>query len=84
VVRGGLKRVAWLNATMSAGLVDWLTAMAAYMVSSASGRIMVHNLGAVTDRVPCRIVAPLRLIVASVLEKVQVQSASHSLPMLRR
>jgi hypothetical protein len=90
VVRGGLKRVAWLNATMSAGLVDWLTAIAAYMVSSApsivsvSGRLICQSLGACLLLFPLSMVLPLRLIVASVLVKMATQSASHSRPMLTR
>ena len=98
VVRGGLKSVAWLKATMSAGLVDWFTAIAEYMVSSIfsvtvaandivfkfSGKLISHSLGECWLRSPCMIVLPLRLIVASFLVKVQTQPASQSCPMLKR
>ena len=96
VVRGGLKSVAWLKATMSASLVDWFTAIAEYMVSSISsvtvaandivfsGKLISHSLGECWLRSPCMIVLPLRLIVASFLVKVQTQPASQSCPMLKR
>ena len=41
VVRGGLKSVAWLKATRSAGLADWLTARPANSV--APGRWLCHK-----------------------------------------
>jgi len=53
-------------------------------VVSAPGKLICQSLGAVSDRVPSSIVSPLRLIVASVLVKMAVQSALHSLPMLSK
>ena len=38
VVSGGLNRVAWLNATRSAGLADWLTPSPANSVGSLCHR----------------------------------------------
>ena len=57
--------------------------VAAYVVSVA-GKDIVHNLGDVSERFPVKIAFPFCLIVASVFEKMQVQSASQSFPMLRR
>ena len=59
--------------------------MAAYEVAVA-GRSIVHSLGDVSplERLPCSIVFPFRLIVASVWVKMAVQFESHSLPMLSK
>jgi hypothetical protein len=83
----GLKSVAWLKATISAGLVDWLTADAAYSVALwgiSAGNVIFHSFGVVCERSPLIITLLLRCIIASVAVNVHVQSASHSFPMLSR
>ena len=59
--------------------------VAAYVVSVA-GSSIVHSLGDMSplERLPCSIVSPFRLIVASVWVKMAVHSESHSFPMLSK
>lgn len=54
---GGLNIAAWLKATMSAGLVDWLIALPANGIGV--GKSMFHSLAPVVSLGPWRIGLPL-------------------------